>query len=505
MNSESQAPGTVYLVGAGPGDPGLLTVRAMKCLGRADLVLYDYLVNPSLVEYAAPTAELVRLGHHTGGRSLSPDEITAEMVAAGLAGRTVVRLKGGDPSIFARGAEEAEALREAGIPFEIVPGITAGLALAAYAEIPLTHHEHASAVALVTARERSAKGHPQMDYAALAAFPGTLVFYMGVKGVGAWSQSLIEHGKSPDTPVAVVRWCSRARQQTIRCKLGSVTQVTAEYKLCPPALFAVGDVVDRTPALSWFEARPLIGSSVLVAGTAGTAGRLRDRLAELGAEVMTQPVSRVTDPKDWAPADAALDRIASYDWLVLSSPNGVDRLLGRLFDRGGDVRGLAGVRLAVRGAGAAERVQRFNLRPDLVPQRMSAEAFARVLVDDQPGTRVLMAGAGGGNPTLATELTALGAEVERVPVYRTVDVAQPDANVAQALADGEVQWIAVTSGTTAKSLASLYGDALGGARIASLSPLTSQTLRDLGFPPAVEATKHTVPGLVDAIAGFADA
>ena len=248
-------PGTVYLVGAGPGDPGLLTVRAVECLGRADLVLYDYLVNPAALKHASPSAELACLGGHGMGRSFTPDEINVQMVEGAQQGKTVVRLKGGDPSVFARGADEREALRGAGIPYEIVPGITAGIAAAAYCEIPITHHEDASAVALIAGRERQGKSASCLDYAALANFPGTLIFYMGVKKASQWSLALIEHGKLPETPVAIVSWCTRARQQTVRCTLATVAEVVAEQGISPPSLFVVGKVVDRAPQLSWFAER----------------------------------------------------------------------------------------------------------------------------------------------------------------------------------------------------------------------------------------------------------
>ncbi len=246
------SPATVYLVGAGPGDPGLITLRGVECLAKADLVLYDYLVNPAILEHAPDSAELICLGHHSTGRVLSPEEIVAKMLEAALGGRTVVRLKGGDPSIFGRGADETEPLREAGVPLEIVPGITAGLATAAYCEIPITHHDDASAVALITGQERQGKSASRLDYEALANFPGTLIFYMGVKKVARWSRSLIEHGKPPETPVAIVRWCTRTRQQTVRCTLATVVEVVHKQELHPPAVFVVGKVVDRAPQISWF-------------------------------------------------------------------------------------------------------------------------------------------------------------------------------------------------------------------------------------------------------------
>jgi uroporphyrinogen III methyltransferase/synthase len=253
-------PGTVYLVGAGPGDPGLITVRAVECLRRADVILYDYLANPAALEHAAGDADLVCLGHPRTGRTLSADEITARMLDEARKGRSVVRLKGGDPMVFGRGADEVEALREAGIPFEIVPGVTSGLAAAAFCEIPVTHHEDAPAVALITGRERDNKAESRLDFRALAGFPGTLVVYMGVESAGQWCRQLIDQGKPPETPVAIVQWCSLARQQTVRCTLDTVVRTVEERGLESPALFIVGKVVDRAPAVSWFDARRTEGT-----------------------------------------------------------------------------------------------------------------------------------------------------------------------------------------------------------------------------------------------------
>jgi uroporphyrinogen III methyltransferase/synthase len=491
-------PGIVYLVGAGPGSLGLLTLRAAECLRQADVILYDYLANPAALEHARPGAELIGLGHHREGRSLSPDEITARMLAEAKKGRIVARLKAGDPLIFGRGGDEAEACREAGIPFEIVPGITSGLATASLCEIPLTHHQDASAVALVTGHEREDKEQSHLDYKALAAFPGTLVVYMGVRRVEHWCGQLMEHGKPPDTPVAIVRWCSRADQRTVRCTLGTVVEVIGKAGLRPPAIFVIGKVVDRAPKLSWFAARPLFNTRVLVAGSESAARRMRDRLAVLGADVIVQPAVRIVEPPEWTDADAALDRLDDYDWLVFSSASGVDHLVKRLFERGGDVRRLGRVRLAAAGSGTAQRLAHYHLAPDLAPTPFQAESLARDLAGDAKPGRVLLAG-GDGRSVLLDALHDAGVEADQVAVYAVAEVTEPNPDVVKALQAGEIDWIAVTSQPTAESLARLYGEMLRGCRIASISPMTSATLREVGLTPAVEASPHATAALVDAI------
>jgi uroporphyrinogen III methyltransferase/synthase len=501
----NSAPGIVYLVGAGPGDPRSITLRAVECLGHADVVLYDYLVNPAALEHASTSAELLCLGHHGTGRSLSPDQITARMLDEARAGKAVVRLKSGDPSVFGRGADETAALRDAGIPYEIVPGITAGFAAAAYCEIPITHHEDASAVALVAGRERQNKNASSLDYQALAAFPGTIILYMGVKRVAQWSGALVEHGKSPETPVAIVRWCSRSHQQTVRCTLQTVAEVVRSEGVLPPAVFVVGKVVERAPQLSWFATRPLFGARVLVAGSRGTSERLRDRLAALGADVLMQPAVRITEPPDWASVDAALERLDQYDWLVFSSGNGVDYLVRRVFDQGGDVRRLGGVRLAAVGSGTAERLARYHLQADFAFEQFSAESLAQALVGQSQAGRFLLAEATQGWEVLVDELESVGSHVDQIAVYDRVDVEEPNPDVVTALASGDIDWITVTSSATARSLIRLYGDDLRQAQIASLSPLTSSALRELGYEPAAEAFPHTTAGLVDAILGIGQA
>lgn len=498
-NTSQRTLGKVYLVGAGPGDPGLLTLRGAACLARAELVLHDYLVNPATLAHAPASAEIVSLGHHAAGREMSQEDILARMIDAARHGKNVVRLKGGDPVVFGRGGEEIDVLRAAGIAYEVVPGVSAALAAAGYAEIPVTHGRRASAVALVTGRERSEKGAAALDYAALARFPGTLIFYMGVRSAAHWSQSLLRHGMAPDTPVAIVRRCTWPDQTAVRATLGTVAAVVAEQNIRAPAVIVVGEAAGMMPEVSWFAARPLFGISVLVSRPAEPTDPLAGRLAELGAEVLLQPAIRISDPPDWRPVDAALARLDGFDWLVFSSVHGVRYLLGRLWAQGGDARRLGRLKLAAIGPGTAAELEKFGLRADLVPAEFRAESLAEALSGEAAGRRLLLARASRGRQTLAEGLAAAGAAVEQVVVYSSTDVERPEPDVAAALLAGRIDWVTVTSSAIARSLAALFGDDLRRAKLASLSPVTSGVLAELGFEPAVEAAQYTIDGLVSAI------
>jgi len=490
--------GQVYLVGAGPGDPGLLTVRGADCLRRAAVVLYDYLVNPLVLAHASPAAELVCLGRHGQGARLSQQEVNQRMVTAAQAGRIVVRLKGGDPLIFAHATEECTALAAAGIPFEIVPGVTTALAAAAYAGVPLTGRDMASAVALVTAHEDCNKQQPELDYAALARFPGTLVFYMGVTTVDTWSRALLQAGRAATTPVAVIRRCTWPDQSILRTTLGEVASEFAARKLRPPVISVVGEVVASAPLTDWFMSRPLFGQRVIVTRPVDQAESLCARLAELGADVLVQPAIEIAPPADWTAVDAALARIREFQWLVFSSANGVRYLLDRLLERG-DVRQLAGVRLAAIGPATAAELSRYHLRAELVPGEYRAEELAAALAQRAAGQRVLLARASRGREVLAEQLRAAGATVEQVVVYESRDVARVDPAVATALASGSPLWVTVTSSAIARSLAALFGPALKHARLVSISPITTQTLRELGYEVAAEARQYTTDGVIEAI------
>ncbi len=491
--------GKVYLVGGGPGDPGLITLRGCQCLARADVVLYDYLVNPQILAHARPDAVRICLGRHGRDRIMPQEEINARLVQLAREGRTVVRLKGGDPAVFAHAAEETAALAKAQIPYEIVPGITAALAVGSYAGIPLTQGATASAVALVTGQERDGKPAPGLDYAALAAFPGTLVFYMGMTTAAHWSTALIAAGKSPTTPAAIVRRCTWPDQETIRCTLGTVAREIQTRRMRPPALVVVGGVAALAPEYGWFTDRPLFGVRVLVTRAAHQAPTLAAALTDLGAEVLLQPAIEVAPPEDWQPVDRALAQLDRYDWLVFSSANGVRALLDRLMEHR-DLRSLGSIRLAAIGPGSAEELARYHLRADIVPAEYRAESLSAALADEAAaGKRFLLARASRGREVLAEELTAHGGQVEQIVVYASHDVSRPDPRIADLLREDKIDWITVTSSAIARSLVGLFGGELRQAKLASISPITSATLKELGHAPTVEAQQYTMVGLIEAL------
>lgn len=510
-SSDSPPPlGRVYFVGAGPGDPGLLTLRGFQCLQKADLVIADRLVHPRIFQYVRASAEIFYCCQH-GQTAATPqerkfchrEEIVSKMIQEAQKGKVVIRLKGGCPELFARQSEELALLRQAGIPYEIVPGITAGLAAAAYAEIPLTDSELSSAVALATGHERSGKQGLPLDYETLAQFPGTLVVYMGGGTARQWSEALLRGGRSPQTPVAIIRRCTWPDQQTIRCQLGNLPETIAAHQVQPPAVIIVGEVVSRAPETPWFQARPLFGQRILLTRPEEQSQDLADQLAELGADVLIQPAIRIADPPDWRPVDEALARLGDFDWVVFSSANGVRYFLDRLLQTGGDLRRFGRVRLAAIGPGTAAQLVQYHLRADLVPEEFQAEALAEALLqtlgDPPSGKRVLLVRASRGRPVLAEMLQSAGVEVHQIVAYTSADVTEPVLEIAQALADGAIHWVTVTSSSIARSLVQMFGEDLRKAKLASISPITSGVLRELGYAPAVEAKHYTLPGLVEAL------
>ena len=498
-------PGRVYLVGAGPGDPGLLTRRGEAVLSRADVVVYDHLASGRLLDLAPREAVRICAGKSVGHCTMTQDEIHQVLIDQARAGRSVVRLKGGDPLVFGRGAEEAACLHAAGIPFEIVPGVTAGVGVTAAAGIPVTHRAAASAVAYVTGHSdpESETEASRLDWAALARFPGTLVVYMGVTHLAAICRTLIRQGKPGETPAAIIESGTLAAQRTHVATLATLPQVARAAEVKPPALLVIGAVVGLRGPLAWYERLPLFGQRVVVTRPATEAERGAAVLEALGAEAILAPtveVRRLTDP---GPLDAAIDRLPEFDWLVFTSSNGVRFFVQRLEERGRDLRSLGHLRLAAIGTTTAEALAQFHLRADLVPDSYRSEALAEALGQQASGQKLLLARADRGRTLLRDELERL-ADVHQVAVYHNADVeALPDLVTARIL-DGSVDWITLTSSAIATRLHALRPEAarrrIGqDVRIASLSPVTSQTAASLGWPVAVEAAEYTWEGLVQAL------
>ena len=493
--------GTVYLVGAGPGDPGLLTRRGAELLARADVVVYDHLASPGLLDLAPAGALRICAGKSIGHCTMAQPEINRLLVEHARRGRTVVRLKGGDPYVFGRGAEEAEHLRGEGVPFEVVPGVTAAVGVTAYAGIPLTHRDAASAVAFVTGHADPELG--RLDWDALARFPGTLVVYMGVTRLEALCAALVRRGKPADTPAALIQSGTLPTQRTVVGTLADLPGKAAALGIGPPALFVVGDVVLRRPDLTWFEDRPLFGARVLVTRPADEAAGAAASLEALGAEVLVAPTVTIAPVEDPTDLDRAIGKLDQFDWLVFTSGNGVRFFLDRLATLGLDLRVLGRLKLAAIGPATAEALARYHLRADLVPGEYRSEALADALAERAAGRRVLLARADRGRTVLKERLDAV-AQVEQVAVYRNADADALPADVAARLSDGSVDWITLTSSAITERLHALMPAAarprIGSMiRLASLSPVTTATAEALGWSVAAEAKVYTWPGLVDAV------
>ncbi len=496
--------GFVQLVGAGPGDPGLLTRLGVEALARAEAVVYDHLVHPRLLDLAPSEAERIPVGKRAGHCLLPQEQINELLIDLARRGRHVVRLKGGDPYVFGRGAEEAEALHAAGIPFRVIPGVTAGVGATAYAGLPVTHRDAASAVAFLTGHGEPDSPDSRLDWPALASFPGTLVIYMGVARLSALCARLIAEGQPPTTPVAMVQSGTLARQRVAVGTLADLPDRVADSGLGPPALVVIGAVVARRTALAWFERLPLFGRRIVVTRPAAEADRAASELEALGAEALIASTVSILPLEDFSPLDDAIRRLSTFDWLVFTSANGVRHFLDRLDALGLDLRALGPLKLAAIGPATADALARARLRADLVPDAFRSEALAASLRPLVKGRRVLLARADRGRVILRDELEKL-AHVEQVAVYRNADAPALPIDVADRLAEGSVDWITLTSSAITERLHQLLPDsahsaiASGTLRLASLSPVTTATATRLGWPIAAEATEYNWPGLLDAI------
>lgn len=489
MKSSASGGGKVFLVGAGPGDPGLVTVRGLECVRRADVILYDNLAAPALLAYARPEADKKYVGKKRTEHALTQDQINALLIEQARAGRCVVRLKGGDPFLFGRGGEEAEALAAAAVPFEVVPGVSSAMGAAACAGIPLTHREHTSAVTFVTGHEVN-----KIDWNRVGASE-TIVVFMGLVSFGEIAQRLIATGRSPSTPAVAVRWATRPDQQVLSGTLSDLAETIARVGLRPPALIIVGEVVRLREKLSWFERRALFGKTIVVTRAREQAGALAARLGELGAHVVEIPTIEIAPPADWKPLDTALARLESFDWLIFTSANGVRFFTQRLDASARDLRALR-ARLCAIGPATAAALAALHLKIDLMPEEYVAEsvvkAFEKIPLE---GARLLLPRAAVARDLIPVELEKRGARVTVVEAYRTVP-----ARHTQWPEGFRPDWIAFTSSSTVENFHSLFGlKCLDGVRVASIGPITSATARRLGIQVTAEPADHTIAGLVQAI------
>jgi uroporphyrinogen III methyltransferase/synthase len=495
-------PGTVYLVGAGPGDPGLITVRGLACLRQAEVVIYDYLANPVLLDESPAAALKLYVGKSKGRHCVPQAEINALLAEHARAGRTVVRLKGGDPFIFGRGGEEAGFLAAHGIPFEVVPGITAGLAAAAYAGIPLTHREHTTSLAMVTGHLTSERDLDHVDWARLALGAGTLVIYMGISNLAAIAARLMQHGRAPQTPVALIRWATTPRQETLTGTLADIAAKVAAHDFQPPAVIVIGEVVQLRERLRWFDNRPLFGRRILVTRAADQAAPLAERLLEQGAEPVLCPTIGIVPAESYGELDAEIARLAETDIVVLTSVNAVDAFFARLAAAGRDARALAGVTLVAVGPKTAGALAAFGVRADLVPADYDAEGVVALLRGQVAGKRLLYPRAALARDLIPRELAAAGASVAAPVAYASAAPAEAAEQARAALAGG-LDLLTFTAASTVRNFAALLDpQELALARTvpaAVIGPQTAAAARELGFTVVVEPAEATLEAMVDAV------
>jgi uroporphyrinogen III methyltransferase/synthase len=475
-----------------------MTRRSLELIADADSIYYDRLIPDGALDGAREDAELIYVGKQPGVPSVPQDEIGERLIEAAKAGRSVVRLKGGDPFVFGRGGEEGEALRAAGVEFEVVPGVTAGVAATAYAGIPVTHRDDASAVAFVTGHEDPEKAETALDWPALAAFPGTLVFYMGVKRLSENATSLIEGGRDPEQPAAAIERGTWPGQRTVTATLGTIAASVEREAIKAPALIVIGDVAARREELHWLERRPLHGRTVVVTRARAQASGVAKTLQGLGAQVVELPAIRIESLTGTDEARDAAKAIGDYDLICLTSPNGVKLLFEAISDAGLDARALAGATVAAIGPGTARALAAQGITADVIPERFVAEALVEVLEDvEVEGKRVLIARAAEARDILPDALRERGASVDVVALYETVREAPDEQAIAAAQG---ADYVTFTSSSTVKNLTEALGERFpAAARIVSIGPVTSETVREAGLKVAVEADRHDVDGLLSAL------
>jgi len=499
--------GIVYLIGAGPGDYKLISLKGLEYIKEAQTIVYDRLADERLLAYASPGAELIYVGKASSEHTMRQEEINQLLVDKAGQGKKVVRLKGGDPFVFGRGGEEALELEAAGIPFEVVPGITSAIAVPAYAGIPVTHRGIATSFAVITGHEDPAKTESNIRWDKLTLGADTLVFLMGVENLPHITAKLLEHGRGPDTPAAVIRWGTKPEQQVLVTTVAKAAEEVSRQGIKPPAIFIVGEVVTLREQLAWFDKRPLFGKKVLVTRAREQASVLTAALEDLGAQCLEAPAIKIVPPDSFAALDKALADLTRYTWLIFTSANGVDYFFERLRHAGRDTRALAGLMVAAIGAPTAARLQEFGVVADVVPLEFRAEGVVAALTGRvEAGMRVLIPRAAVARDVLPEELAKTGAEVDVVEAYRTVTADTDGVLLAEKLAAGDIDLITFTSSSTVTNLLAILGPEasalVGKARVACIGPITASTCLEHGIKPDVIAEEFTIVGLVQAVCDY---
>ncbi len=502
--------GKVYLVGAGPGDPGLLTIKGRDCISRADVVIYDYLANRAFLEYAKEGAELIYVGKRGGEHTMSQEEINGLIMEKAREGLTVARLKGGDPFIFGRGGEEARELAKRGIPFEVVPGVTSAIAVPAYAGIPLTHREFNATVAFITGHEDPTKEESAISWDKISTGAGTLVFLMGVGNLRKIAYNLMTHGRPGETPVAVIRRGTVAEQETVVGTLENIGELAEKEGIKPPAVIVVGEVVGLREELNWYEKRPLFGRRIVVTRAREQASEFLSRLSELGAQCIQFPTIKVVPPQSWDALDRAIRHLDRYQWILFTSVNGVRYFFERMGYYGDDARSLGGIMIGAIGPKTAQALREKGIEPDLVPAEYRAEAIVEAMKElGMKGKRVLLPRAAVAREVLPIELARMGAIVDEVPAYDTVRPDQDTGYVKELLKNRAVDMVTFTSSSTVRNFADMF-KAEGGAlqewmkqvAVACIGPVTAKTARDNGFTVTLTPRQYTIDSFTESIVAY---
>ena len=498
--------GMVYLVGAGPGDAGLLTLRGSELLARAEVVVYDALVNPELLRLAPKSAEVIYGGKRAKDHAIPQKDLNQLLIAKAREGKTVVRLKGGDPYVFGRGGEEAEELADAKVPFEVVPGVSSFVAVPNYAGVPLTHRGFCSRLTLITGHEDPTKEASSIDWPQVAKTPGTKVIMMGTDRIGEIAKTLIGHGMDPATPIAMIRWGTTGQQQSIAGTLENIGTVAQQSGIAPPTVAVIGDVVKLRPKLNWFERRPLFGQRVVVTRSRDQSAQLSHRLSDLGADVLEVPTIKIEPPTRREDLVEALLELNSYDWLVFTSPNGVTTFFEYFFRQFHDMRDIGGCRIAAVGPATARKLKDLHLQVDLMPDEALASSIAEAFFEYESieNLKICLLRAEVANRELPAALESLGAIVDDIAIYRTVPETEDLGGAAAKLLESGAHWVTFTSGSTVEQFHARFNlpelvKKFPQLKLASIGPETSKALASLGLKPALEAKTHTAEGLVEAL------